>query len=118
MRGRNLIQLIKLLSLLSRPQGATRKEIAAALRIVDRSVSRCIRTIEDLGIPVYDEQVPLEREKRWHIESTYVERLPNLDLPRISLNYPEIISLCMLAGESVVFKDTEIGLHVETALND
>jgi predicted DNA-binding transcriptional regulator YafY len=116
MRGRNLIQLIKLLTLLSRPRGATRKEIAGALQIVDRSVSRCIQTIENLGIPVYDEQVPLEKEKRWHIESAYVQRLPNLDLPKIRLSYPEIISLCMLAGESVVFKDTEIGLHIETAL--
>jgi predicted DNA-binding transcriptional regulator YafY len=116
MRGKNLIQLIKTLSLLSRPQGATRKELAGTLNISDRSVSRSLKTIEDLGIPIYDERPPGEKEKRWRIESSYLERLPNLSIPKMLLSYPEIISLCMLVGESVVFKGTEIDSHVSTAI--
>lgn len=117
MRGKNLLQLIKALTLLSRPQGCTRKELAEELNITDRSVSRLINSIEDLNIPVYDEQIPLERQKRWHIESHYVEKLPNLTLPKIALTLPEIISLCMMAGESVVFNGTEIDRQIQAALS-
>ena len=116
MRGKNLIQLIKILSLLSKPDGTTRKELSKALGITDRSVSRRLQTIEELGIPIYDERPAFEKEKRWRIESTYLERLPNISLPKLALTYPEIISLCMLVGESVVFKGTEIDRHIQTAL--
>ena len=116
MRGKNLIQLIKALSLLSRPRGTTRKELAERLNITERSVSRSLNTIEDLGIPIYDETIPFEKEKRWRIESAYLARMPNLSLPKLALNFPEIISLCMLAGESVIFKGTEIDRHITTAI--
>lgn len=116
MRGKNLIQLVKTLSLLSRPQGATRKELAETLSISERSVSRGLNTIEDLGIPIYDDRMPGDKEKSWRIEASYLERLPNLSLPKLGLSYPEIISLCMLAGESVVFKGTEIDRHVTSAI--
>ena len=117
MRGKNLIQLIKTLSLLSRPQGATRKELAENLDITDRSVSRSLNTIQELGIPIFDMSLAHDKEKHWCIEPTYLEHLPNLSLPRLSLTYPEIISLCMLAGESVVFKGTEIDRHIETSIS-
>ncbi len=117
MRGKNLIQLIKALSLLSRPQGCTKKELADFLNITDRSVSRLLHAIEDLNIPIFDDQVPLEKQKRWHIEPSYVDRLPNLSIPKIALSFSEIISLCMMAGESVVFKGTEIDRHIQTALS-
>jgi predicted DNA-binding transcriptional regulator YafY len=116
MRGKNLIQLIKALSLLSRPQGTTRKELSENLDITDRSVSRCFNTLESLGIPVYPETIPYEKEKRWHIEKSYLDRLPNINLPRLALTQSEIISLFMLAGESVVFNGTEIDRHIETAM--
>ena len=54
MRGKNLVQLIRTLGLLSRPMGATKKEMADDLGISLRSVSRSIQAIEELGIPVYD----------------------------------------------------------------
>lgn len=72
MREKNLVQLIKTLSLLSRPQGATKNEMAEALDISIRSVSRSIQTIEELGIPVYDEKIAFEREKHWKIEPAYL----------------------------------------------
>lgn len=116
MRGKNLVQLIKTMSLLSRPQGATRKELAGTLSISERSVSRSLNTIEDLGIPIYDDSIPLEKEKRWRIESSYLDRLPNISLPKFDLSFSEIISLCMLAGESVVFRKTEIDRHIQSAI--
>lgn len=114
---KNLIQFLKILDLLSRPQGTTLKEIAKELKITERSAYRDIKTIEELGIPIYDEKIPLEKQKRWHIESSYVDRLPNLTLPKISLSFSEIISLCMMAGESVVFKGTVLDRYIQTALS-
>ncbi len=116
MRGKNLVQLIRTLSLLSRPQGATKKEMADDLGLSIRSVSRSIQVIEELGVPVYDDHSSLEREKRWRIESDYISRMPNLDLPKIALSLPEIISLCMLAGESVIFRGTDISHNINAAI--
>jgi len=116
MRGKNLIQLIRTLGLLSRPMGATKKEMADDLGISLRSVSRSIQTIEELSIPVYDDRSGPERENRWRIESNYLSQMPNLSLPKIAITLPEIISLCMLSGESVVFKGTEIGHHIAAAI--
>ncbi len=116
MRGKNLVQLIRTLGLLSRPMGVTKKEMADDLGVSLRSVSRSIQTVEELGIPVYDDRSGPEREKHWHIEPAYLDRMPNLDLPKIALTVPEIISLCMLAGESVIFKGTEISRHITSAM--
>lgn len=116
MRGKNLIQLIRTLGLLSRPMGATKKELAEDLGICPRSVSRSIQAIEDLGVPVYDDRTGPEREKHWRIDSAYLSRMPNIDLPKIALSLPEIISLCMLAGESVIFRGTDISRHIAAAI--
>ena len=116
MRGKNLVKLIRTLGLLSRPKGATKKEMSDDLGISLRSVSRSIQAIEELGIPVYDDRSGLEREKRWRIESDYISRMPNLGLPKIALSLPEIISLCMLAGESVIFRETDISRHIAAAI--
>ncbi|GAB6094231.1 WYL domain-containing protein [Desulfatiferula olefinivorans] len=116
MRGKNLIQVIKMLDLLSRPQGVTVKEFSDELGVCVRTVSRRLTALQRMGIPLYDDKIPLEREKRWFIDESYVARLPNLTLPNIALTYPEIICLCMLAGEAVVFKGTEVDRHLTTAL--
>lgn len=116
MRGKNLVQLIRTLGLLSRPMGVTRKEMADDLGISVRSVSRSIQAVEELGIPVYDDRCGSERDKRWRIESDYISRMPNLGLPKIALSLPEIISLSMLAGESVIFRGTEISRHIASAI--
>lgn len=116
MRGKNLIQLIRTLGLLSRPLGVTKKELSKELGISIRSVSRSIQAIEELGIPVYDDPTGFEREKHWRIESAYLSHMPNFNLPKISLTFSEIISLCMLAGESVIFRETEISRHIASAI--
>jgi predicted DNA-binding transcriptional regulator YafY len=116
MRGKNLVQLIRTLGLLSRPQGVTRKELSLELGISIRSVSRAIQLVEELNIPVYDDRDGPEREKHWRIEPAYLSRMPNLDLPKIALSLPEIISLSMLAGESVIFRGTDISRHIASAI--
>lgn len=116
MHGKNLIQLIKTLDLLSRPQGATRRELLETLHTTERTVSRYLNRIEALGIPLFDDKAPLEKEKRWRVEPSYVMKLPNMTLPAVSLTLPEIISLYMLKGESTVFSGTEIDRQITSAL--
>lgn len=113
---KNLIQLIKVLDLLSRPQGTTKKEIKDQLTVSDKTVDRMITAVEEMGIPIYDETIPLEKQKRWRVVDSYVDKLPNLTLPKIALTYSEILAIAMMAGESVVFKGTEIDTHIQTTL--
>lgn len=116
MHGKNLIQLIKILDLMSRPQGCTKREIAEHLNISRKTVERKLEDVEELGVPVYDEKIPFEKQKHWRILPSYVDKLPNLTLPRVALSYSEIMSLYMMAGESVVFKGTEIDRQIHSAL--
>lgn len=116
MRGKNLIQLIRTLDLLSRPSGVTREEMARELGISIRSVSRVIATVQELGIPAYDDPPGLVRGKRWRIDPASLTRVAGVTLPNLSLTLPEIMSLCMVAGESVIFRGTEIGRHIDTAI--
>ena len=116
MRGKDLVQLIKTVNLLSRPSCATRPEMADTLRITDLSVSQAINVVQELGIPVYDDRPKRDKEKRWVIESSYFKLMTKISLPDLNLSFTEVVSLCMLAGESVVFQNTEIDRHITTAI--
>ena len=115
MRGKNLIKLLKALELLSKKSGTTIVEIAEHLEVDRRSVYRMINVIEELGFPLYDDKIPLEREKRWRLAETYLKKLPNMNIPDINLTLPEIISLHLLKGEASLFKGTEIEKHTQSA---
>jgi predicted DNA-binding transcriptional regulator YafY len=115
MRGKNLFKLLKTLDLLSRPQGTTIEEMAKVLEVDRRSVYRILNLVEDLEFPIYDEEVPLERQKRWKLEESYLKKLPNMKLPDINLSLPEIISLYLLKGEAGLYKGTEIEGHIQSA---
>jgi predicted DNA-binding transcriptional regulator YafY len=115
MRGKNLFKILKTLDLLARPQGTTIEEMAKILEIDRRSVYRVINLVEKLGFPIFDEEIPLERQKRWKLEESYLKRLPNMNLPDINLTLPEIISLYLLKGEAGLYKGTEIEEQIRSA---
>ena len=115
MRGKNLIKLLKALELLSKSDGTTIEEMGAQLEIDRRSVYRMINLIEELGFPLYDEKVPLEKEKRWKLEESYLKKLPNMKVPDVSLSLPEIISLYLLRSEGSLLKGTELEKHIRSA---
>jgi len=115
MRGRNLIKLLKALELFSKPEGTTIEGMAEHLEVDRRSVYRMISLIEELGFPIYDEKIPLEKEKRWKLEETYLKKLPNMKLPDIKLTISEIMSLYMLKNEAVLFKGTDIEKQINLA---
>ncbi len=115
MRGKNLIKLLRALELFSKPEGTTIEEISEHLGIDRRSVYRVINLVEELGFPIYDEEIPLEKSKRWKLEESYLKKLPNMKLPDVKLSISEIMSLYLLKSESVLYKGTEIYKHINSA---
>lgn len=115
MRGRNLIKLLKAVDLLSRPEGATIKQLAEHLEIDRRSVYRLIDVMEELHFPLYDDTVATEKEKRWRVLEDYVIKLPNITLPDVRLNLSEVLALYLLKGEAKLYRGTEIEKIVESA---
>ena len=115
MRGKNLIKLLKTLELLSNPEGTTIEEVGAQLNVDRRSVYRMINVIEELGFPLYDDKIPLEKEKRWKLEESYLKKLPNMKVPDVHLTLLEIISLYLLRSEASLLKGTELEKHTKSA---
>ncbi len=108
MYGRNIIKILKAVDLLSRPQGATNNELAAELKISRRSVFRLLCTLADLGFPLTDKRSEFGGETRHFLLDSYVKKLPNLNMPNISLNTREAFLLYFLLQRDKVFANTEV----------
>ncbi|MDZ7794732.1 MAG: WYL domain-containing transcriptional regulator [Spirochaetia bacterium] len=106
--GRNLIKILRAIDALSNPQGVTVKELQRQLGISRRSVYRLFETLEQLQFPVYDNTIPGEREKRWHLEESYLHNLPNLRLPDVKLTLREQLALYFLLSRDRVFTGTPV----------
>jgi len=115
MRGKNLIKLLKALELLSKPEGTTIEDMGVQLGIDRRSVYRLINVVEELGFPLYDDKIPLEKEKRWKLEESYLKKLPNMKIPDVNLTLLEIISLYLMRSEASLLKGTELQKHTRSA---
>ncbi len=90
--------------------------MSEGLGIDKRSVYRLLNFIDyDLGFPILDYKDPLERQKRWKLEDTYLKKLPNIKLPDLNLTLSEIVSLYFLKGAEHLYKDTDIGKHIHSA---
>lgn len=101
MRGKRLVHLLKSIELLSRPQGATIKDLCVALAREDRNAAyRAIRTIEDLGFPVYDLLSDDGKTKCWKFDESYLKRLPNVSVPDYSFTQADIVSLYLLRAQA------------------
>lgn len=117
MRGSNLIKLLKTLDLLSKPEGTTISEMEEELGIDRRSVYRQIALIQELGFPLYDDKVPMEKRKKWKLMDGYLKRLPNIKVPNVELSLSEVVALYLLKAEGKVYKGTEIERAIDSALS-
>ena len=106
--GRNLIKLLKAVNLMARPNGATIKELQEGLSVSRRSVYRLFETLGTLHFPIYDDDIPGEREKRWHLEEHFAHSLPNLHLPDIRLTTRERFLLYFMISQDRAFSGTGI----------
>ncbi len=114
MRGQQLVKLFRAIELFSKPAGTTIKELQETFGIDRSSANRIIRTMENLGFPLYDEKLFMEKEKRWKFDETYLKRLPNINIPDLKLELPEIIALYLIKGEARLYRRTEIEKKVNT----
>ena len=117
MRGHNIVKLFRAIELLSRPGGATIREIQEKLKVDRRSVYRLRDTMEELGFPLFDEKLPLENEKRWKLEERYLTKMPNIALPTITLDLREIIALYLIKSEATIYRGTDIEKTLEVVFN-
>jgi len=108
MRFQQIAKILQALDMLNRPQGATLKELSDGLGVSERSIYRIFDIMQEMGFPIYDEQIPLQRMKRWRIEEGYAQRLPNLSIPSPELTMREMIVLYLAGGDPGPFKGSAI----------
>lgn len=108
MHGRTIIKILRAIDLLAGPRGATVAQLEAELGISRRSVYRLFDTLDELGFPRYDEEVPGEREKRWRLQEDYLQKLPNLRIPDVRLNPREVMVLSLLLSADRVLAGTTV----------
>jgi predicted DNA-binding transcriptional regulator YafY len=113
----NLAKLFRLIDLLSRPGGATKKEIAELSGTGKRQVDRALNSIQNMGIPVYDDKPEGVREKSWFIEERYTRKLPNMTVPELGFTLPELFILCFFKGSSSIFQNTEISRYADSSFS-
>ena len=111
MLGRNLVKMMKAVQLLSRLKGATISDFKEELGISERSVYRLIRTLEELGFP-FENKKPDGRTTRYHLMENYLTKLPNLDIPNLSLSREELLVLYLLISRGNVLGSTELNHHL------
>ncbi|MEW6291513.1 MAG: WYL domain-containing transcriptional regulator [Thermodesulfobacteriota bacterium] len=113
MRGINLIKLMKLLDLLSRPAGASYDEMAEELNITKRSVYRLLEVLDALGFPVIDEKIKGDPRKRKKLLEDFRKKLPNMTVPEITFTNSELFALALLKNEDSVLRGTELDQALE-----
>jgi len=115
MRGNPILRVLKAVDLLAKPSGTTINEMVEELQITKRTVYRIMQIIENLGFPVYDDEISLGKIKTYRLDESYLKKLPNMSIPDMNLTLSEIISLYMLKGGEVLFKGTEIENNIESS---
>ncbi|MEF8941547.1 MAG: WYL domain-containing transcriptional regulator [Desulfohalobiaceae bacterium] len=117
MHGKRLLKVLRAVELMSRPGGATIQDLAKDLELDRRSVYRLRDTMEALFFPIYEDRDADGRRMRWKIKSEYLAKLPNVSLPELTLNFPEIMALCLLKGEAGIYRGTEVQKHADRAFS-
>ena len=102
------------IDLLSRSSGASIRDFQNRLNISRRSVYRLLDRLQEEGFPIYQDEA-IDRQKRWKLQEGYLNRLPNISLPDLSLNRRDIILLNLMLGADDNLDDSEF-LQVRRSL--
>jgi predicted DNA-binding transcriptional regulator YafY len=87
----NAVKFLKAVNLLASPNGATLAKLGGSLGISRRSVFRLLRTLEELGFPIVEDEPQRRRVKTYRLADFYVLKLPNITIPDPRLTAEEII---------------------------
>lgn len=116
MRGKLLLKLHKALKLIERPQGTSVQELRLELGIDRSSVYRLLHTIEEMGYPLYDERLALEKSKRWKLlESSPGKRRGSFAELRLSRS--ELIALNFIRGYARLYIGTDLEEDINSAFD-
>jgi predicted DNA-binding transcriptional regulator YafY len=77
----NSVKLLTAVGLLASPAGTTIKKLMARLGISRRTAFRLLAALEELGIPLTDEQPKAHSEKTYRLLDSYILKLPNITIP-------------------------------------
>jgi predicted DNA-binding transcriptional regulator YafY len=113
--ARHLVDILKAVDLISRPDGASIDELAARLDVSRRTAYRVIETLEELNFPLYEDICDLDGRKRWRFDDRYLKKLPNLAVPELGLTLAELVALSFLRGGGRLFKGTDVEKNIESA---
>ena len=86
----NSVKFLKAINLLASPQGTTIKGLMKGLGISRRSVFRLLTALEELGLPLIDDQPVPKGEKIYSIMESYVVQFPNIAIPSINFSEQEL----------------------------
>ncbi len=115
MYDRNLIQIIKSLTLISRPEGATVRQLVDALETSRRTVFRVLKTLsEELEFPLTTTREDFGGETTYFLEAGFAHKLSNVSLPRLSLSLTEASLLYFLLGRDILLARTDFAPDLDS----
>ena len=113
--ARHLVKLLKAVTLIGRPQGATIDDLAEHLEVNKRTAYRMIDTMGQMDFLFYEDTSSLDRKKHYKFEPSFLKKLPNLSVPELRLTLSEIIALSFIRGSSGPFRGTDVEKDIESA---
>lgn len=109
MHGKKIVQILKVIDLIARPNGATTKEILEILEKTDRKVpQRVIMTIEGIGFPVNEEDDETSRYKRFVLDREFAKRFQKSGVPDFSFKLSEIVALYFMRAQAKTIAGSSI----------
>jgi predicted DNA-binding transcriptional regulator YafY len=111
--GSQMTQVNMALELFCRPQGVTNEELEQELEVSRSTAFRIKKTLER-SVPVVEDG---ERDGRtcFKVLPSYVNKLPNMTTPKLSLDKDEIQALYFLRSHASLFDGTDIGRKIASA---
>jgi len=107
--NKNLPKLIKIVELMTQEQGTSIDELEHNLNVKRRSIFRLLKTLEDdYNFPINVKRKDFGGVVKYSLPSKYLSKLTKMAVPRLSLNFNEVILLQFLLTHDTVFKDTKI----------
>jgi len=108
-----LVDVVRAIKLLSRPQGASIEELVEELGVQKRSVQRMKKTMDEkFHLPMIELETD-DRCMRWRIPESATIVLPNIS--EIGLSTPELLALYVLRGFAGVYKGSSIMTDIDGA---
>jgi predicted DNA-binding transcriptional regulator YafY len=117
MKEKQLINLIKAVDLMARPEGISINDLSTELGINRRAVYRLIETLESMHFPIYNDNSESERDKPWRLQPEYVKKMPNISVPEVKLTFTEMLALYLLKGETAIYKGTRLEAEAQSAFD-